>query len=443
MTLIISFSILILALLACMILDADLVYGLLAGMFVFTAAALRSGYSLKQVLKMMWAGIRESFIVVGVLLLIGAMTGIWRASGTIQQMVIYGTELIHPKFFVLFCFLLPVGVSYLIGTSFGTSATIGVVLMTLCAMSGANRVVIGGAIMSGIYFGDRASPTSSCANLNAYLTKTEIYRNVKLMLKDAVPAFLISAGLYTLLSFRNPLQTVDTRILEEMKSQVRLSPLLLLPAVIVLLAPMVKLNIKAAVGLSVLCAAVIAGTVQKMPITGILRTALLGYEAKGAFASILSGGGLKSMIHSNIMIIIAATYSGIFNGTQMLTGMERFLEKLSEKVPPFVITALTGIPLIMISCSQTLALMLQVPLIRPLYEKKEIPNEQMMLDTADTTVLFSALVPWCLAVSMPLDMLQVARSCLPYAFFLYVPALVSLVRTMFRKKVVQSGVTTY
>ena len=442
MTLVWSILILVVSLLACMILKLDLVYGLLVGMFVFMAAAVQSGFSLRSVLKMMWAGIRESFIVVGVLLLIGAMTGIWRGSGTIQQMVIYGTELIHPKFFVLFSFLLPMAVSYLIGTSFGTSATIGVVLMMLCAMSGENPVIIGGAIMSGIYFGDRASPTSSCANLNAYLTKTEIYRNVRLMLKDTIPAVLISAALYILLSLRNPLQTIDLHILEEMKAQVQLSPVLLLPAVIILLAPMIRLNIKTAIGISILCAGIIAHVMQGMSLSGILWTTLLGYEAKGAFAEILSGGGVQSMVHCCIMIIIAATYSGIFNGTQMLSGAEKLLERLSDKMPLFLVTALTGIPLIMISCSQTLALMLQLPLIRPLYEKKGISNEQMMLDTADTTVLFSALVPWCLAVTMPLEMLNVPVSCLPLAFYLYMPALVSLLQNMFHKKVVQSGVTT-
>ena len=126
----------------------------------------------------------------------------------------------------------------------------------------------------------------------------------------------------------------------------------------------------------------------------------------------------------------------------MLSGAEKLLERLSDKMPLFLVTALTGIPLIMISCSQTLALMLQLPLIRPLYEKKCISNEQMMLDTADTTVLFSALVPWCLAVTMPLEMLNVPVSCLPLAFYLYMPALVSLLQNMFHKKVVQSGVTT-
>ena len=106
MGLIVSMGLLIVSLLGCMILKLDLVYGLLAGMIGFMAAALHSGFSLKNVLRMMWSGIRESFIVVGVLLIIGAMTGIWRGSGTIPQLVIYGTELIHPKLFVLaaFCF---------------------------------------------------------------------------------------------------------------------------------------------------------------------------------------------------------------------------------------------------------------------------------------------------------------------------------------------------
>ena len=83
MTLLISILILILSLLGCMLLHLDLVYGLLVGMFVLMAAAVRSGYTLKDVARMMRDGIRESFIVVGVLLIIGAMTGIWRGCGTI------------------------------------------------------------------------------------------------------------------------------------------------------------------------------------------------------------------------------------------------------------------------------------------------------------------------------------------------------------------------
>ena len=250
MTLLFSIILLILSLLGCMIFRLDIVYGLMAGMFAFMAAAIHSGHSLMSVLQMMWHGIRESFIVVGVLLIIGAMTGIWRGSGTIQQLVVYGTELIHPRLFILFAFLLPAAVSYLIGTSFGTSASIGVVMMTLCRVSGADPILTAGSIMSGIFVGDRASPASSCANLNAYLTGTEIYSNVRLMLKDAIPATLITIGAYTVLSLLNPIRSVETHIIDSLKSEYQLSPLLMIPALIILAAPLIKLNIKKTMALS-------------------------------------------------------------------------------------------------------------------------------------------------------------------------------------------------
>lgn len=432
MILIISILILIISLLGCMLLHLDLVYGLLVGMFVFMAAAVRSGYTLKDVARMMRDGIRESFIVVGVLLIIGAMTGIWRGCGTIPLLVVYGTELIHPKLFILFAFLLPAAVSYLIGTSFGTSASIGVVMMLLCRMSSADPILTAGAVMSGIFFGDRASPASSCAHLNAHLTRTEIYGNVKLMLKDCLPALFITIGAYTFLSLKNPVLSVSTTILDQIQAQFTFTPWLLIPALIILIAPLFKVNIKAAMAVSILCASVMAVIIQKMGLTELIRTILLGFEAEGELETLLSGGGVRSMAHACIMIVISATYSGIFNGTQMLSGVESSLEKFSEKTSLPVMTLLTGLPMIMFSCNQTLALMLQVPLIRPIYEKRGISHEKLMLDLSDTTVLLSGLVPWCLACSMPLEMLNAEPACLPFAFFLYLPAITMLIRGSFR-----------
>lgn len=428
MTPLIAIALLIISLVGCMILHLDLIYGLLVGMVVFTAAALRAGFSFKAVIRMMWNGIREAFIVIGVLLLIGSLTGIWRGCGTIQLLVLYGTELIHPHFFILFAFLLPVAISYLIGTSFGTAGTIGVVMMTLCSISGADPILTGGAVMSGIYFGDRASPASSCANLNAYLTRTDLYKNVKLMLKDSLPAALITVVLYGVLSFMNPLQRVDTGVLDSLRADYNLSPLLLIPAVIVLAAPLFKLNIRIAIGLSIISASVLALTVQGMGFGELVRTLLFGYQAKGDLSEVLSGGGMFSMTHSMIMIVISATFSGIFNGTNMLSPLQDEFGKFAEKQTLLRMTALSGLPMIMFSCNQTLALMLQVPLIRPIYEKRGSDNERLMLDVSNTTVLFSGLVPWCLASSMPREVLGLSAACLPLAFYLYLPGLVSIVR---------------
>ena len=428
MTPLFAIALLIISLVGCMVLHLDLIYGLLVGMVVFTAAAFRAGFTFKAVIRMMWSGIREAFIVIGVLLLIGSLTGIWRGCGTIPLLVYYGTQLIHPRFFILFAFLLPVAISYLIGTSFGTAGTIGVVMMTLCSISGADPILTGGAVMSGIYFGDRASPASSCANLNAYLTRTDLYKNVKLMLKDCLPAALLTTLLYSVLSFLNPLQRVETGVLESFQADYSLGPLLLLPAVIVLAAPIFKINIRIAISLSILSASVLAVTTQGMGFGELTRTLLFGYRAKGDLAEVLSGGGMFSMVHSMIMIVISATFSGIFNGTSMLSPLQDEFGKFAEKHSLLRMTALSGLPMIMFSCNQTLALMLQVPLIRPIYEKRGADRERLMLDVSNTTVLFSGLIPWCLASSMPREVLGLSAACLPLAFYLYLPGLTALIK---------------
>ena len=429
MTTLPAIAILICSMLGCIILGLNLVYGLLVGMVVFIAAALHEGYSMKDILRMMFSGIKEAFIVIGVLLLIGSLTGIWRGCGTVQLLVVYGTELIHPRFFILFAFLLPMAISYLIGTSFGTAGTIGVVLMALCSLSGANPLLTGGAIMSGIYFGDRASPASSCANLVAFLTHTDLYTNVRLMLKDCIPATLITILLYGIISFMNPLQQVDTGILDQMRADYNLSLLLLIPALIVLAAPLFKINIRIVLACSILSAAILAVTVQGMSVIEVIRTMLFGYEAKGDLAPVLSGGGVFSMAHSLFIILISATFSGIFNGTNMLEPLQELLERFARKHSLYLMTVISGLPMIMFSCNQTLALMLQVPLIKPIYEKKGFSKEQLMLDLSNTTVVLSGLVPWCLASSLPRQVLGVSAGCLPLAFFTYLLTLVGWIRS--------------
>ena len=186
------------------------------------------------------------------------------------------------------------------------------------------------------------------------------------MMKDCIPAALITVGLYTIQSFLNPLHLMDTHILDSFRAGFNLTPLLLIPAAVILLAPLVKMNIKLAMGISIFCASVLAFILQKMTVRELLHTLILGYEANDELSFLLSGGGVRSMIHSCLMIMVSATFSGIFNGTNMLSEAEQRLEKLSEKLSLFRVTVLTSFPIIMFSCNQTLAVMLHVALIRPI-----------------------------------------------------------------------------
>ena len=181
-------------------------------------------------------------------------------------------------------------------------------------------------------------------------------------------------------------------------------------------------------GLSIAAGCVLAVTIQGMSPVDVLKTLIFGYEAKGTMGALVSGGGLLSMVHSNLLMIISATFSGILNETNMLAPAEALLERASKKLTPYQITMLTSFPLIMISCNQTLSLLMQVPLLRSLYEKHGLDNEQMMLDLSNTTALNAGLVPWCLAISNPLEILGGSAAAIPLAFFLYFPGLIALIR---------------
>lgn len=90
-------------------------------------------------------------------------------------------------------------ISYLTGTAFGTAATMGVICAALAAGMGIPAVYIGGAVISGSYFGDRCSPMSTSALLVSSLTGTDIYRNLGGTVKTSLVPFFVSVALYALL----------------------------------------------------------------------------------------------------------------------------------------------------------------------------------------------------------------------------------------------------
>ena len=120
------------------------------------------------------------------MLLIGALTASWRASGTIAYLVSYASEIISPSWSLLGTFILNAALSSLIGTSFGTAATMGVVTMSLCVGMGVSPFWAGGAALAGAYVGDRCSPVSTSAQLVCAVTGTELYKNIKNMLRTGL-----------------------------------------------------------------------------------------------------------------------------------------------------------------------------------------------------------------------------------------------------------------
>lgn len=436
MDLAIGFGVFLFALIAGVAAGLPVIYPVLLGMVCFGCIALHRGFSFNAVLKMAFSGIKRSLVVLRIFLFIGLMTALWRASGVIPFLVYYSVQLINPQFFLLFCFLITTLISYLLGTSFGTVGTIGVVLIVLAKSGGVSLPLTAGAIISGAYFGDRSAPTSSCANLVAALTDTSIYSNVKKMLKQSLLPLALTAALFGLFSLAHPLPTMQSDVMDELATSFSLHWTLLIPACIVPLLSLCKVKVSYAMLSSILLSAVLAWILQGMSPLAILKTAIWGFtmEGPGKLPAILSGGGFVSMISVSLLILVSSTYSGIFEGTDMLRQVERLLERITLRLGRFPSLCLSSVFANMAACNQTLAVILVQQLYAPIYRSQGKSNQDLALDISNSAVTIAGLIPWSVACAVPLAILGVTSAAVPYCAYLYLVPLCALGESYFEKR---------
>ncbi len=162
-------------LILCLLFHVLVLYALAFGYIVFFCYGRHCHLSVKELLTLSWQGRKTIRMVLIVFCLIGLITVTWRASGTIPFLVYQAGQFIRPNAFLLLTFLLNCMLSVLIGTSFGTAATMGVICMSIGNVMGCSPVLLSGAVLSGIYFGDRCSPLSTSALVVATITKTNLF----------------------------------------------------------------------------------------------------------------------------------------------------------------------------------------------------------------------------------------------------------------------------
>jgi NhaC family Na+:H+ antiporter len=317
-------------------------------------------------------------------------------------------------------FLLSAALSFALGTSYGVTGTAGVVLITLARSGGVDLNLTAGALLSGAYFGDRCSPMSSCASLVAACTGTELYRNVREMLKTAALPTLLTALIFAVLSLRNPITAVDETVLLALSGNFSLHPIVLLPAALVLLLPLFKVPVKWAMAASAAVALLLTVLLQGLPVGEAARTALLGYvPAQAELRNILSGGGLTSMLTTCGIVLITSLYAGILQGIDILAPAESLVERLADRVGLFPTTALVSIAVVMVFCNQSVMVLMDEQLLAKSYEKRGASRMELAMDIANSGVTLAGLVPWSIAISVPLSMLDVGTGAIPWCVLLY------------------------
>lgn len=403
-------------------------YPLFASLLIFTAISIKRGFKIKSILEMIYKGSRKSFIILKIFVLIGVITSLWMASGTIPGIVYYGTRLISPNYFILSAFLITCFVSFLLGTSFGTVSTIGIAMIVMARAGGVNINAAAGAIIAGAYFGDRMSPVSSSANLVAHLTDTDLYENIKNMFRTSWFPFLISAIIYIVISFMYPLNFHDNNMEFELVKAFKINLVVLLPALSILLFSFFKVNVKFSMLASICTAAVLVIILQKGSPLDIIRYAIVGYEMdrNSALYSIIKGGGILSMLKVSTVVIISSAFSGIFDGTGILKSLDNLISGANTRFELFVITIIVSTVSAVFGSTQALAIILTDQLVKKAYTNKGLSNAELAVDIENTAVLISPAIPWNIAGLVPATTLGAGTGFIPFAFYLFLVPLTNL-----------------
>ena len=460
-----TFLLFVAVLVAALAFKVKLVLAMLAGLALFAGYALVRGHGARRVLAMCGRGIVTAKGILILFVLLGLLTALWRAGGVIPLMVVHSVQFIHGSGFLLAVFLLNCAMSLLTGTALGTAATVGVVCATAGHALGVSPCWVGGAILAGAYFGNRISPISSMALLTANITNTDIYANVRRMLKTTWLPLLMSCVIYLvagLCGFANDLSGVAGGSIyasdvagdfsaEPVRAlfakEFSLSPWCILPAVLMIILSVLRVRSSRVLLLSALAALPLAFVVENHSLADVLRAVVFGFHAHTPeLAPMINGGGLLSMLNVFWIVVIAGCYAGIFKETGMLTPLKSAVEKIAARTNSFFATLVASCVTACVVCNQTLTIILTHQLTENLDTDSAsgakkycdtvkpgdkpnaiVKNESHALDLYDTAVTVIALVPWSVATAMVLAAANAPASSVLCACFLYLLPICRLV----------------
>ena len=404
-----------LSLIFCLLLKLSVVYALIIGYIIFISYGLIKRHNLIILIKKSFEGVLTVKNILLVFILIGMITALWRASGTIAFIVYMGSKLISPSILILLTFLLCSILSVLIGTSLGTAATMGVICASIGKTMGVNPYYVGGAVLSGIYFGDRCSPMSTSALLIAELTKTNLYTNIKLMIKTSIIPFIVTCLFYLFLVFKSTVSSAGVDVTEIFKQNYNLNIIVIIPAILIIILSILKINVKKTMLVSIVISFIIAMFIQRDSIVVLINYCIFSYHHPNERLNLMmKGGGILSMVNVSLIVGISSSYSGIFKETKMLVSLKKHLKDFSKKTSSYFVIFLSSIISGAIACNQSLGTILTNELCGELVDKQE---RAIILE--NTIILLVGLIPWNIAMDVPLKAIGVGFMSGLFAFYLY------------------------
>lgn len=413
-------------------LGVPLACGFSLGLAALWIGCLRKGIPAAVLISSGWNGAKHTKEVLWILLLVGMVIPAWMAGGTIPYLIDLGLRLVDPVIFTTGSFLLCAVISMILGTSTGTMSSAGIPLMGMAAVLQVPLPLAAGAVISGAFVGDRTSPFSSAHQLVATSTGLPVRRLGQALAPTTAGAMALAVGFYLWQDWRGHWSGASragwTTGYDE---GFAFHPVLALPPLLLALTNLFRLRTKYAFLISIAAAVLLGATVQQVEWTAWPRYLWSGYVSE-AIPSIHSKG-IAGMLELMLLIGLAGAFNGILEEQGLIRPYaERIVGGASQLPAATLRTGLFGLGLDLISCTQTLPIMMSGRMLAPSWTRR-LPVADLARTVADTSLIFAALVPWNMLAVLCGTILGIpVGQYIPYAAFLWSLPILTLVWSSIR-----------
>ena len=350
-----------------------------------------------------------------ILLLVGALSGTWLLSGVIPSMIYYGFNIINASFFLPACVIISAIVAIATGSSWSTSATIGIALIGIGKALGFEVGVVAGAVISGAYFGDKMSPLSDTTNLAAAVAGSNLFDHIKYMMITTVPTICIALVFFVFYNLFNlPSENLNTvNYIESIKDFFYISPILFIVPLIVVLMIIKKINPIISLFVGTIAAALFTLIFQSELIDNIInQNSNIGVstytiimdsivskttiETNTLFLNeLLTSGGMSGMLDTIWLVICAMIFGGVMEAIGALKSISLSLLNIAKStLNLFASTILSCITVNITASDQYLSIVIPGKMFSEAFRDRKLSNVNLSRTIEDSGTVTSVLIPW-------------------------------------------------
>ena len=388
---------------------------LLIGAAVAAVVGFRNKVGYNQMIEAIGSNLKSTTGAILILLFVGALAGTWLLSGIIPAMIYYGLQILHPSIFLPACIVICAIISIATGSSWTTSATVGIALIGIGRALDIPVGMVAGAVISGAYFGDKLSPLSDTTNLAPAMAGSDLFTHIRYMTHTTVPSIIITLIVFLILGFfQNTSGAADTAILlTSIKESFTINlglflvPLLVIFLIIRKTPPLAALLAGTLLGgLFALIyqpnlVAEIAGATTLSVISAYqgVMNAIIGEisvtTSNELLNDLFSSGGMKGMLGTIWLIICAMVFGGIMDAIGGLQKLSNALLSIAQSTfQLFASTAASCVVINLTASDQYLSIVLPGKMFNKAFADKNLAPENLSRTLEDAGTVTSVLIPW-------------------------------------------------